>query len=74
MLAISLIALAVASISAFLSLNTKEDVFKAAMACTAIIFAFLTLILAPWQLKLIIVTIPLVIERIGNRSTEKSIN
>lgn len=71
MLAISLIALAVASISAFLSLNTKEDVVKAAMACVAIIFAFLTLILAPWPLKLIIVAIPLMVERIYNRSTEK---
>lgn len=71
MLAISLIALAVASISAFLSLNTKEDVFKAATACAAIIFAFLTLILAPWPLKLIIVAVPLIVERINNRSAEK---
>jgi hypothetical protein len=74
MLVFSLITLFIASIAAFLSLSTKEEVFKAAMVCAAAIFMFLTLVLAPWLLKLAIVAVPLAIDRINKWSTEKSTN
>ena len=73
MLMFSLITLAIASVSVFFSLNAKEDVFKAAMGCTAALSTFLTLIVAPWILKLAIVAIPvLIIDRLNNKTTKKS--
>lgn len=74
MFILSLITLAIASISAFVSLNAKEEVFKVAMACLAIVSVFLTLVLAPWELKIILVAIPFAIARFNHRSTEKSTN
>ncbi|MDJ0599420.1 MAG: riboflavin synthase subunit alpha [Crocosphaera sp.] len=74
MLIISLITLAIASVSAFLSLNLKEDVVKVSMGCVAVLSSLLTLIFAPWALKLSIVAIPLVIDRLNNLTTEKSPN
>lgn len=74
MLVLSLITLAVASVATFVSFNTREEVVKTAMGFTAVIFSFLTLLLAPWALKLAIVAIPLALDRINNWSTEKSIN
>ena len=69
MLVISLITLAIASVSAFLSLNIREDVAKVAMGCVALLSFLLTLIFAPWPLKLSIVAVPLIIDRL-NRTTE----
>ncbi|MDJ0657886.1 MAG: riboflavin synthase subunit alpha [Crocosphaera sp.] len=74
MLIISLITLAIASVSAFLSLNLKEDVVKVSMGCIAVLSSLLTLIFAPWVLKLSIVAIPLVIDRLNNLTTEESPN
>lgn len=73
MLMFSLITLTIASVSAFLGFHAKEDVFKAAMGCTATLSTFLTLIVAPWILKLAILAIPiLVIDRLNNKTTEES--
>ncbi|EAZ92208.1 hypothetical protein [Crocosphaera chwakensis] len=74
MLIISLITLAIASVSAFLSYNLKEDVVKAAMGCVALLSSLLTLLFAPWILKLSIIAIPLVIDRLNNLTTEESPN
>lgn len=74
MLVLSLITLLVASVSTFLSLNTQEDVFKAAMGCSAVISLLLTLFFAPWVLKLAIIAIPLVIDKFNDLSTERSLN
>ncbi|WP_107667666.1 riboflavin synthase subunit alpha [Cyanothece sp. BG0011] len=74
MLIISLITLAIASVSAFLSYNLKEDVVKAAMGCVAILASLLTLLFAPWILKLSIIAIPLVIDRLNHLTTEESPN
>jgi hypothetical protein len=65
MFILSLITLAIASTSAFVSLNAKEEVFKVAMAGLAIVSVFLTLVLAPWELKLILATIPFF--KVGSR-------
>ncbi|MEL4894028.1 riboflavin synthase subunit alpha [Crocosphaera sp. Alani8] len=72
MLVISLITLAIASVSAFLSISLKEDVVKVSMGCVAVLSSLLTLIFAPWVLKLSIVAIPLVIDRVNRLTTEES--
>ncbi|MGK7963007.1 riboflavin synthase subunit alpha [Crocosphaera sp.] len=74
MLIISLITLAIASVSAFLSFNLKEDVVKAALGCVAVLSSLLTLLFAPWALKLSIVAIPLLLDKLNNRTTEESTN
>jgi hypothetical protein len=74
MFILSLITLAIASTSAFVSLNAKEEVLKVAMASLAIVSVFLTLVLAPWELKLILAAIPFAIVKFNYRSTEKTTN
>lgn len=74
MLLASLITLTIASVSAFLSFNVREEVVKATMGCVALLSFLLTLLLAPWVLKLSIVAVPLIIDRLNNRTTEKSLN
>ncbi|MEA5512299.1 riboflavin synthase subunit alpha [Crocosphaera sp. UHCC 0190] len=74
MLTISLITLTIASLSAFLSLNITEDVAKVAMGCIALLSFLLTLLFAPWPLKLSIVAIPLIIDRLNSRTERKSAN
>jgi hypothetical protein len=74
MLVLSLITLAIASASAFLSLHTKEDVVKAAMACMAIVAIFLTLSIAPWPVKAIVFVLVSLSLKINNWSTERSTN
>ncbi|ADB95014.1 hypothetical protein UCYN_02690 [Candidatus Atelocyanobacterium thalassa isolate ALOHA] len=59
MLVTSLIALGIASMSAFLSFSLKEDIVKVSMGCLALLSLFITLILAPWILKLSLVAVPL---------------
>ncbi|MGB5594716.1 MAG: riboflavin synthase subunit alpha [Crocosphaera sp.] len=71
MLIISLITLAIASVSAFLSLNLREDVVKVSMGCVAVLSSLLTLLVAPWALKLSLVAIPIVLDRLNNPSTEE---
>ncbi len=63
MFIISLITLVVASLSAFVSVNCQEEVIKAAMACLAVLCALITLLIAPWLIKLSLFAIPLLVER-----------
>ncbi len=63
MLVASLITLGIASMSAFLSLNLQEDIVKVSMGCLALLSLLVTLILAPWILKLSLVAVPLYFER-----------
>jgi hypothetical protein len=70
---LSLITLSIASVSAFLSFNSREEVVKAAMGCTATLAFLITLISAPWILKLTIVAIPvLILDRLNAQTTEES--
>ena len=61
----SLMALGVASVAACLSINSEEEVVKVAMASAAILSLLLTLILAPWILKLAAIGIPLGLDRLN---------
>ncbi len=68
MFMISLLTLLIASLSALLCANTREDVFRAAMGCVSLLFAFVTLVIAPWGLKLLLIAIPLIVEAVSRRS------
>lgn len=72
MLVISIITLLIASLSAFMSFNAQEEVVKVFMGFTAILSLFLTLVFAPWILKLSIAAIPLLLDRLNNWSTQRS--
>jgi hypothetical protein len=64
MLVISLITLAIASLSAFFSLNMQEEVFRVAIKCIALLSLFITLLLAPWAIKLTLAAILVVSDRL----------
>ncbi|ACK70798.1 hypothetical protein PCC7424_2377 [Gloeothece citriformis PCC 7424] len=74
MLVISILTLLIASISAFLSLNTQEEIVKVSSGFMSALLFFLTLIVAPWPLKLGLISIPLLWTRLSNWSTQKGIN
>jgi hypothetical protein len=70
MLAFSLVTLLVAAIALYISYQIQDDVFKAATRFTSLIFSLVTLLCAPWLLKLCLVAIPLAIASLGSWSTE----
>lgn len=72
MLVPSIMTLAIATVATCLSINTKEEVVKVAMASTALLSALLTLIFAPWGLKLLIMAIPLVLDKLNYWSEKNS--
>jgi uncharacterized membrane protein len=71
MFSVSLVTLLLSFVSVVLSLNTKEDVVKPVMACSAIIFGLLTLLFAPWQFNLAMVVLFLLVGQTKNRFTGK---
>lgn len=64
MLAPLLINLVVACVAVCLTINTKEEIVKVAAAFIAVISVFLCLFFAPWLVKLLIVAIPLLWEKL----------
>lgn len=64
MLVPSLITLTAALVSVFLSTNTNEEMVQVAATGLAAFFAILSLILLPLPLKLILVILPFVSDRI----------
>ncbi|MGK7932658.1 MAG: riboflavin synthase subunit alpha [Microcystaceae cyanobacterium] len=65
MFILSLITLSIASISALLSINSREEIVRVAMGCFALLCVFVTLLIAPWALKLTIIAIPFIWERVN---------
>jgi hypothetical protein len=61
MLVLSLVSLGVTLGAIYLSFRIKDDVFRMAMGFTAVLFGFLTLVCAPWLLKLVVIAIPFVL-------------
>lgn len=58
MLVLSLISLLITLGAICLSYIIKDDVFKVAMKFTAVLFGLVTLICAPWLLKLAVTVLP----------------
>jgi hypothetical protein len=61
----SLMTLGMASVAFFLSINSKEEIVKVAMASVALICLVLALVFAPWIVKLVIMAIPLILEKMN---------
>jgi hypothetical protein len=74
MLVISLITLAIASLSAFVSLNMEEEVFSVGIKCIALLSLFLTLLLAPWVIKLTLVAILVIGDQLNQPIFQKPRN
>ncbi|NJK57205.1 MAG: hypothetical protein HC939_14950 [Pleurocapsa sp. SU_5_0] len=70
MLTLSLVTLFVAAIALYISYTINDDVFQAAMRFTSLTFSLVTLLCAPWLLKLGLVAIPLAIASWNSFSTE----
>ena len=70
MLALSLSSLSVVIAAIYLSNRIEDDVFKAAMAFTAMAFLLLNLICAPWLLKIVGIAIPFVFSSLTRWSVE----
>lgn len=68
----SLLSLVIATVAAWASVNTKEEVFQASMGLIALLCTLLTLFFAPWLLKVIIVAFPLLLERLRGLSVSKT--
>lgn len=74
MLIPSIVTLMVATVAALFSINTDEEIVKVAMGCASALSALLTLIFAPWFIKLFIVVIPFVLDKLNYWPTEKPNN
>jgi hypothetical protein len=61
---LSLITLIAALVSVFLSTNTNEEMVQVSATGLAAFFALLSLIFLPWPLKLTLVILPLLSDRI----------
>lgn len=59
-----LVNLAVAAGTAYLSLNTSEEIVKVASAFVAILSSFLSLLFVPWPVKILILVLPLVVGKL----------
>ena len=70
MLALSLSSLSVAITAFYFSSKIEDDVFKAAMAFTAMAFLLLNLICAPWLLKIVGIAITFVFSSLTRWSVE----
>lgn len=68
MLAIYLCFIFVATIAAYLTTKIKDEVFRAGMVFAALVFALVTLICAPWGLKVFVV-LPLLVGNLNGLST-----
>lgn len=72
MLAISCILILITVAAASLSINTKEEVVKVSMAVVALLALFITIVVAPWSVKLPIIAIPLFIGKLEAIATKIS--
>jgi hypothetical protein len=70
MLTLSLMTLFVAAIALYISYNISDDVFQTAMRFMSLTCSLVSLLCAPWLLKLGLVAIPWAIASLNSFSTE----
>lgn len=68
MLAIYLCFIFVATVAAYLTTKIQDEVFRVGMIFAALVFALVTLICAPWALKVFVV-LPLLFGNLKSLST-----
>jgi len=71
MLIPSLMSLVVATVAAWVSVNTKEEVVQVALGLISLLSALLALFFAPWTIKILAIALPLLLERIQRASLGK---
>ncbi|WP_017304744.1 hypothetical protein [Spirulina subsalsa] len=64
MLAPLLISLSIASVAVCLNINTQEEIVKVTAGFIALLCLFLSLFFAPWFLKLLILGLPLAMDKL----------
>ncbi|MCW6036239.1 hypothetical protein K4A83_08135 [Spirulina subsalsa FACHB-351] len=65
MLAPLLISLSIASVAVCLNINTQEEIVKVTAGFIALLCLFLSLFFAPWFLKLLILALPLAMDKLN---------
>ncbi len=70
MLALSLVTLSVAAIALYISSKINDEVFKTAIRFTSVAFSLVTLLCAPWILKLSLVAVYIGIFSLTSMSTK----
>jgi hypothetical protein len=70
MLSFSLTTLFVAAIALYISYTINDDVFQTAMRFASLTFSLVTLLCAPWLLKLGLVAVPMAIATLTSGSTD----
>lgn len=68
----SLMSLTIATVTAWVSFNTEEEVVQTALGLVSLLSILLSLFFAPWIIKILVVGIALLVERIKYSSTGKS--
>jgi hypothetical protein len=71
MFTLSLASLGIATVAIYISYKIQDDVFKVGMNSTAILFFLVTLVCAPWLLKLTLVAIAFIFARLSPWLVEK---
>ena len=68
----SLMSLGIATVTAWVSLNSEEEVVQTALGLVSLLSILLSLFFAPWIIKILVVGIALLVERIKYSSANKS--
>jgi len=68
----SLMSLTIATLTAWVSFNTEEEVVQTALGLVSLLSILLSLFFAPWIIKILVVGIALLVERIKYSSASKS--
>ncbi|MBV5261751.1 riboflavin synthase subunit alpha [Synechococcus moorigangaii CMS01] len=63
----SILSLGVAVFATCLSINTKEEIVKVSTGFVAIFAGLLALCYAPWEIKVLIIVLPLILSRLYTR-------
>lgn len=56
--------LGVAAVALYLTLNTPEEIVRVATAFVAVLCSFLSLFFVPWPVKLLLLVLPVVVEKL----------
>lgn len=70
MISPTLLTIGIAAFATLLSISTKEEIVKVATAFVAILAGFLALCYLPWMIKIAVVSVPLVLDRVNHWSTD----
>lgn len=72
MLVPSLMSFGIATVTAWASINTEEEVCQAALGLVSVLSIILSLFFAPWLIKLLVIVIPLLLEKFKPFSPRRS--